>query len=73
MTEILERRWKCDFCGRVSSALTYKNDPGAWRNLLTVIPLGWIKDVDRHFCCGMHDVCYHNKRADSAKTLEVTI
>jgi len=67
MTIITETRWKCDYCGCVSPVLVPTGEFSGHE-----MPKGWNKFIDRHFCCGLHEVYYHNRRAESAKTPEVT-
>jgi len=64
MTEILERRWKCDYCGNVSPVLTNAIPPNGW----VVVRRGDHKSgyimTDLHFCCALHETLYISRRAD---------
>ncbi len=66
MSEIIEHRWKCDYCGVVSPVF------------MDNYPKGWVFDyathstLDKHFCCAYHEILHKNKQTASAKTPEET-
>lgn len=74
MTEIHERRWRCNWCGVVSPVL----EPFKDTFFTYVRPLGWIEYTEEawkypgpyHFCCTLHETLWKNKRAESAETPE---
>ena len=65
MTEILEIRWKCNFCDIVSPVL----DEIPNRPVERVTPVGWtrvpddyISLEDKHFCCKAHEVLWKQQQ-----------
>ena len=76
MTEIQERRWRCDYCGNVSPVI--EQSDGLTHPIYKPRPMGWVFipadffEEPKTFCCAMHETLYKNKRDESAETPEVT-
>jgi len=58
MTEILERRWRCDYCGCVSPVLE-EESPRGWRFEYTDH-----SSFDHHFCCTIHEVLWKQQQRE---------
>ena len=71
MTEIIERRWKCDYCGNVSptfNVLEHDTEPTGW----SLVNRGHFEDnkggiyiiTPLHFCTNAHKEAWGSKATE---------